>query len=80
MCQIKLLIICLLYISFPRKKSIMKRDYAGTFDVSCGMFSNVISLVLRNSDTDPENVSLIRRSVSDGQKTCRSKGVSLISI
>ena len=37
------------------------------------MFSNVIisiaiSLVSRDSDTDSENVSLIRRSVSDGQK------------
>ena len=42
------------------------------------MFSNVISLVLRDSDTDSENVSLIRHSVSDGQKTCNSKGVSLI--
>ena len=48
----------------------------GIFDFSCGMFSNVISLVLRDSDTDSENVSLIRRSVSDGQKTCSSKGVS----
>ena len=51
----------------------LKRNYVGTFDVSCGMFSNVtisnfISLVLRDSDTDSENVSLIRRSVSDGQK------------
>ena len=63
----------------------LKRNYVRTFDVSCGMFSNVtisnfISLVLRDSDTDPENVSLIRRSVSDGQKTCISKSVSFIGI
>ena len=44
------------------------------------MFSNVISLVLRDNDTDLENVSLIRRSVSDGQKTCSSRVVSLICI
>ena len=44
------------------------------------MFSSVISLVLRDSDTDSENVSFIRRSVSDGQNTCSSKGVSLIVI
>ena len=50
------------------------------FGVSCGMFSDVSSLVLRDSDTDSENVSLIRRSVSDGQETCSSKGVSLIGI
>ena len=42
------------------------------------MFSNVISLVLSDSDSDSENVSLIRRLVSDGQKTCISKGISLI--
>ena len=59
------------------------RNYMGTFDVSCCMFSNVIfsnviRLVLRDSDTDSENVSLIRCSVTDGQKTCSSKGVSLI--
>ena len=47
------------------------------------MFSNVIinsviSLVLRDSDTDSENVSLIQCSVSDGQKTLSSKGVSLL--
>ena len=48
------------------------------FDVSCDMFSYVISLVLKESDTDSENVSLIWHSVSDGQKACSSKGVSLI--
>ena len=57
-----------------KRNSIFKRYYAATFDISRGMFSNgiinnVISLVLRDSDTDSENVSLIRRSVSDGQKT-----------
>ena len=40
----------------------------------------VISLVLWDSDTDSENVSLIRYSVSVGQKTCSSEGVSLIGI
>ena len=48
--------------------------------VSCSMFSNVISLVVKGSDTDSENVSLIWHSESDGQKTCSSKGVSLIDI
>ena len=52
--------------------------YYLTFLAAC--FSNVISLVLRDSDADSENVSLIRRSVSDGQKTCSSNGVSLIGI
>ena len=41
-------------------------------------FNNVCSLVLSDSDMDSEKVSLIRLSVSDGQKTRRSKGVSLI--
>ena len=40
-----------------------------------GMFSDVISLVLKDSDMDSENVSLIRRSVPDGQKTCSLKCV-----
>ena len=44
------------------------------------MFDNVICLVLKDSDTDLENVSLILRSVSDDQKTYSSKGVSLIHI
>ena len=42
------------------------------------MFGIVISLVLRDSDTDAENLKLIRRSVSDGQKSGNSNGVSLI--
>ena len=47
------------------------------------MFSNVnishvISLVLKDSDTDLENVSLIRRSVSDGHKYAFNRGVSYI--
>ena len=66
---------CLLYFN-----SIFKHTYVYTFDFSSGMFSNDISLVLRECDTDSENVSLIRRTVSDGQKTCNSKGVSLIGI
>ena len=40
------------------------------------MLSNVISLILRDSDTDSENASLIQLSVSDGQKTLSSKDVS----
>ena len=39
------------------------------------IISNAISLVLRNSDTDSENLNLIRRSVSGSQKTCVSQGV-----
>ena len=35
---------------------------------------------LRDSDMDSEKVSLIWRSVSDSQKTCSSKGVSLIGM
>ena len=36
----------------------------GTFDVICGMISNVISLVLRDSDTDSENVNLMLLSLA----------------
>ena len=40
-----------------------------------------VSLVLKDSDTESENLSsLIRPSVSDGQKTDSSKGVSFIGI
>ena len=39
------------------------------------IISDVIGLVLRNSDTDSEHVSFIQSSVSDGQKTCSSKDV-----
>ena len=38
---------------------------------------NYSHLTLRDSNTDSENVNLIRHSVSDGQKTCSPKGVSL---
>ena len=53
--------------------------------ICCSMFSNVIisdviSLDLWDSDINSEKVSLIWRSVSDGQKICSSKGVSLIGI
>ena len=51
----------------------------GTFDISCGIFGN-ISLVLRDSDRGSENFSLILLFVSDDQKTCSSKDVSLIGI
>ena len=40
-----------------------------------------VSFVLKDSDMDSENLSsLIRLSVSDGQKTASSKVVSVISI
>ena len=57
-----------------------KHNHVKSFDVYFGMFSNVTissitSLVLKISDTDSENVSLIRRSVSAGQKTCGSKDI-----
>ena len=40
-----------------------------------------VNLVLKGSDTDSENLSsLIRRSVSDGQKADSSKVVSFIGI
>ena len=65
---------------FPQKEYLFKSNYAGTSDDSCGMFSDVISLVLRDSDTDSESVILIPLSVSDHQKTCSSKGVSSIRI
>ena len=61
--------ICSLY-TFSLKEFHFKRNYVRTFDISCGMFSNVIisdiiSLVLIDSDTDSKSVTLIRRSVSD---------------
>ena len=55
---------------FLERNFISKRYYAGKFDVSCNMSSNVIHLILRDSDTDLENVNLIGFSVSDGQKSC----------
>ena len=33
---------------------LFKHNYGGTYDGSCSMFSNVISLVLRDGDTDSE--------------------------
>ena len=40
-----------------------------------------VSLVLKDSDTESENLSsLIRLSVSDGQKTDSSKDVSFIGL
>ena len=53
---------------FLKKNSVFKYNYAGKFDVSCGLFSNFISFVLRYSNTDSESVGLIWLSVSDGQK------------
>ena len=46
------------------------------FYLSCCIVSNVISHVSRDNDIYSGNVSLIQCSVSDGQKTCSSKGVS----
>ena len=62
----------IIYLSLKRNPN-FKHNYSGTFDVSCGMFSNVISLMLRLMS---ENVTLIRRWVSDGKK--HAKGISLI--
>ena len=60
------------------------RYHAGPLNVPYVMFSDVSvfssSLVLVDGNTDSENVSLIRLSVSNGQKTCSSKGGSLIGI
>ena len=61
---------------FLKRNPISRRNYAGTLDVSFDTFNNAISLVLRDSDTDSENVS--QRSGSNGQKTWSSKSVSLI--
>ena len=61
---------------FLNRNFIFKRNYSGTFDVSCDTFSNVISLVLKDS----ENVTLIRLSASDGLEKCSSKCVSLIHV
>ena len=45
---------------FSEKEFLFKSNYAGTFDISCGMFSSliisdVISLVLRDSDMDSKH-------------------------
>ena len=72
-----MLILCSLYSFFSTEIPFLN---VGTLDVSCGMFSNVASLVLKISDTASENDNLIRRSISDGLITCNSKGVSLIGI
>ena len=45
-----------------------------------GLCNIIISNVIRDSDKDSENFSLIRNSVSDGQKACISKGVTLVGI
>ena len=58
--------------------SVFEGFFLPTFMFSNVIISSVISLVLRDSDTDSENVSLTQCSVSDGQKTLSSKGVSLL--
>ena len=67
---------------FPKKTSTFKCNYVGTFGFFCSIFSNVISLVLMDSDTDSENVSsiVLEHSVLNGQKTSNSKGVSWIGL
>ena len=64
--QIKVTVLIFLLYTFP----FFKRKYVGIFDVTRDISSNAISFVLKNGDTDSENVSLIWRFVSDGQKTC----------
>ena len=74
------MIICLLY-TFSLKEILLLNVITGeilTFLFS--ILSNVTSHVFRDRDTDSGNISLISLSVSDGQKTCSSKGVSLIGI
>ena len=53
--------------------NVITREHLAFF---CDMFSNAISA----SDKGSENVRLIRLSVPNGQKTCGSKGVSLIGV
>ena len=51
------------------------------FSVSGSKLETDVSLVLKDSNMDSENLcSLIRLSVSDGQKTDNSKVVSFIGI
>ena len=75
--------------SYPRRCNVITSHRRG-YDVilspnahwveTRGIVSNVLNLALRDRDTDTENVTLIRLSVSDDQKTCSSKGVSLVGI
>ena len=69
----------LLYL-FLQRNSTFKHTHMGAFNVSCGMCSNFVSLILKDSDMDSENVNLIQLSVPDGQKTCIAKDVSSIGI
>ena len=51
--QVAVLIICLLSTFLSKEIPFLKViTREGTFDVSRGIFSNVISLILRGSDTD----------------------------
>ena len=72
------------FILFAQKKFHFKCNDTCKLDISCIIFSNVIgniiSLVLRDTDTSSENVSLVQHLVSDGQKTCSLKCVTLIGI
>ena len=65
-----------LFIIYPFLKlnSTFKRNNAEVLNAYCGIIRYVTSLVLRDSDTGSENVTLIRRSVPDGQETCSSNG------
>ena len=40
---------------FLKSNLILNGNYTGAFDMSCSMFSNVVCLILRDSDTDSEN-------------------------
>ena len=44
------------------------------------IISDVVRLVVRDSDMDSEDVSLIQSSVSEGQRKCSSKGVLSIGV
>ena len=69
-----------LVLTFPQKIYHFKCNYAGIFYISCSMFNNLISLILRDKRYGFRKCQFDRRSVSDGQKTCSSKGVSLIGV
>ena len=48
---------------FLKRNSNFERNYAGNFDVCCGIFSNILS----DCDTDSENVNLKQSSVTQYQ-------------
>ena len=48
---------------YYKRNYIFKHNYVGTFGVSCGMLSNVISLISMDIDTDSENLSFFYGSL-----------------